>query len=192
MSTIDSALEKVIPEDLLLELPEIGGVDICVECPDGAPSASPLARQEVTPPVCRGSPAHVCVPAPEGPRTGSLSAASMDVHVGSPVLRSDDAAVTSSNLLVGSASPATLEVSGCSAEHLMGAPGVETPMGATLSLDYPVPLMSGPDRDVASIDVPSLGSAPIPPTLGFPSFLSHLQVYKSLLYLAFVNGCFIC
>jgi hypothetical protein len=67
------------------------------------------------------------------------------------VLGPNNAAVTISNLLVDLASPATLEVNGCSAEHPMGALGVEIPMGAALSLDYPAPLMSGPDRDVSFV-----------------------------------------
>jgi hypothetical protein len=100
--------------------------------------------------------------------------------------------VTSSNLFIGLASSVTLEVGGCSAEHLMGASGVEIPMGVALSLDYPAPLMSSPDRGIASVDVPTLGSASIPPVLGFPSFLSHLQVCKFLLYPTLVNGCFLC
>jgi hypothetical protein len=192
MSAIDNALEEAIPEDLLLELPEIRVIDVRVESPDGAPSTGPLAGQEVTLPVCHGFPAPEGVPAPEGPRTGSLSAASMDVHVGSLMLWPNDAAVTSSDLLGGLASSTTLEVGGRSTEHPMGAPRVEITVGAALSLDYPVPLMSGPDHDVSSIDVPSSRSAPIPPSLEFPSFLSHLHVCISLLYHAFVNGCSLC
>jgi hypothetical protein len=37
MSAIDSMLDKVVPEDLLLELREVGGIDVHVECPDGVP-----------------------------------------------------------------------------------------------------------------------------------------------------------
>jgi hypothetical protein len=48
MFAIDSALEKVIPEDLLLELSEVGGIDVCVGCPDDAPYATLLAGQEAT------------------------------------------------------------------------------------------------------------------------------------------------
>lgn len=42
MSSIESALEEAIPEDLLLELPMIRVVDIRVECPDDVPSTSLL------------------------------------------------------------------------------------------------------------------------------------------------------
>jgi hypothetical protein len=48
MSTIDSALEKVTPEDLLLDLSEAVGTDVRVGCLYGAPSSSFLARQEAT------------------------------------------------------------------------------------------------------------------------------------------------
>jgi hypothetical protein len=112
--------------------------------------------------------------ASEGPGTGSLSTASMDVHMESPLLWPKYAAMTSSDLLVGLASSATLEVSGHSTEHPMGAPEVEIPMGAALSLDYPISLMSGTDHDAASVDVPSSGSASRPLAFGFPSFWSHL------------------
>jgi hypothetical protein len=60
MSAIDSALEKVILEDLFLELSEVGGIDVRVECPDNMPSTSLLAGQEATTPI-----GHVSL-APEG------------------------------------------------------------------------------------------------------------------------------
>jgi hypothetical protein len=119
MSSINSALEEAIPKDLLLELPKIKVVDVHVECPDDVPSTSLLAGQEVTLLDCHGS------LAPEDAVIYSLSTASMDVHVGSPMPRSDDVVVTSFDLLVGLAGPATLEVSGHSTEDPMGAPGVE-------------------------------------------------------------------
>jgi hypothetical protein len=56
MFAIDHALEEVIPEDLLLELPEAGGANVRIEVPDGAPSTSFLVGQEITPPVCHASP----------------------------------------------------------------------------------------------------------------------------------------
>jgi hypothetical protein len=107
MSAIDSVLEKAIPEDLLLELPEIRVVDVRVECPDDAPSAGLLAGPEISLPVCHGSlaPEGALVlegaPAPEGLLVGSFSTASMDVHVRSLMQQTDDVAVTSSNLPVG-------------------------------------------------------------------------------------------
>jgi hypothetical protein len=175
MSAIDSALEKVIPEDLLLDLFEVRGIDVRVECSDGAPSASLLARQEATPSACHVSPALEGAsvpkdalapegvtkgdPAPKGPRTGSPSAASMVVHVGSQMFRSNEAVEMSSDLLVGIAGPANLEVR----SH-----GTKDPMGAALSLDYPFPLVPSSVHDVASVSVFPPRSTSIPPALGFP------------------------
>jgi hypothetical protein len=48
MSAIDHALEEIILEGLLLELPETGSVGICAEVPDDIPSASNLVGQEIT------------------------------------------------------------------------------------------------------------------------------------------------
>lgn len=52
MSVDDSVLEDSIPEDLLLELPEIRVVDVRIECPDDVPSVGLLVRPEVSLPVC--------------------------------------------------------------------------------------------------------------------------------------------
>jgi hypothetical protein len=61
--------------------------------------------------------------------------------------QTDDVAVMSSDMLIGPASLATLEVNGHgdedpmdvpSVEGPMGAFGVEIPMGVALSLDYPL------------------------------------------------------
>jgi hypothetical protein len=38
MSAVDGILEEVIPEELLLELPEINVIDVCIACSDEAPS----------------------------------------------------------------------------------------------------------------------------------------------------------
>jgi hypothetical protein len=48
MSAIDHALEEIIPEGLLLELPEAGGAGIHVEVPDDVHSASLLVGPEIT------------------------------------------------------------------------------------------------------------------------------------------------
>jgi hypothetical protein len=61
MSVVDSVLEDIIPEDLLLELPEIKVVDIRIECSNKVSSASLLARLEVGLRVCPGT------SDPEGP-----------------------------------------------------------------------------------------------------------------------------
>jgi hypothetical protein len=112
----------------------------------------------------------------------------MEVHVGSPMPGTDDVAVTSSDLLIGLAGSAALEVSGHGTEDPMGAPRVEIPMGDAHSLDYLIPLMPGPARDVASIGVLSSRSTSILLALGFPLFLSILLVCTSLRYNASVNG----
>jgi hypothetical protein len=96
--------------------------------------------------------------------------------VGSPMPRTDDVEMTSADLLVGLAGSAALEVSGHGTEDPMGAPRVEILMGDAHSLDYPIPLMPDPARDVASIGVLSSGSTSILLALGFPLFLSILQV----------------
>ena len=96
MSAIDSMLEKAIPEDLFLELPEIRVVDVRVECLDDAPSAGLLAGPEVRLLVCPGTLDPEGLPAPEGAPAGSPYVASMDVHAGSPMPQVDDAVVTSS------------------------------------------------------------------------------------------------
>ena len=48
MSAIDHALEEIIPEGLLLEIPKTGGAGIRVEDLDDIPSASNLTGQEIT------------------------------------------------------------------------------------------------------------------------------------------------
>jgi hypothetical protein len=77
MFAIDGVLEDTIPEDLLLELPEIRVVNVCIEWLDGISYASLLARLEVSQTACLGA------LAPEGASVGSPSTVSMDVHVGS-------------------------------------------------------------------------------------------------------------
>ena len=53
-------------------------------------------------------------PAPGGPEAGSSSAIFMDVHVGSPLVRSEEAVVTSPGLPSIPTGPTTLEVGGSS------------------------------------------------------------------------------
>jgi hypothetical protein len=48
MSAIDHALEEIIPEGLLLELPKAMGDGFRVEVSDDVPSASILTGQEIT------------------------------------------------------------------------------------------------------------------------------------------------
>jgi hypothetical protein len=48
MSAIDYALEEIIPEDLLLKLPQTEGAVIHGKVPDDTPSASNPVGQEIT------------------------------------------------------------------------------------------------------------------------------------------------
>jgi hypothetical protein len=55
MSAIDHALEEIILEGLLLELPKTGSVGIRAKVPDDIPSASNLVGQEITQTVSHAS-----------------------------------------------------------------------------------------------------------------------------------------
>jgi hypothetical protein len=212
MSAIDHALEEIIPEGLLLELPEAGDAGIRVEVPDDVPSASLLAGQEITRAVSHASSTFegclICedtsVPnvtregypapegtiednpapegvtegglAPEGLELGSSSAASMVVHVGSPPVQSEEAAVTSLDLPTALAGPATLEVSNPGVEDPLRAVGAEIPLGVALSMSYNPSLALKPALDIASTSVPLFDCISTPLALGFPLFLSNLQV----------------
>jgi hypothetical protein len=98
-------------------------------------------------------------PAPEGVGAGSLSAVSMDVHVGSPLVRSEEAVVTHVSMAL--ASPVTLEASEPDARSLSPADGAEVP---------PIHAL-----EIIRVDLPSSSHAPTLPALGLPLFLSNLQ-----------------
>jgi hypothetical protein len=127
-------------------------------------------------------------PAPKGPEPGSSSAASMDVHVGSPLVQSEEAVVTSLDLPTAQAGPTTLEVSNPGVEDLPYAVGAKIPLGITLSLNYNPPLVLKPAPDIASISVLPSDSISMPPTLGYPLFLCNLQVSSSLPCFTFIDG----
>jgi hypothetical protein len=105
-------------------------------------------------------------PAPEGVGAGSLSAASMDVHVGSPPVQSEEAEVT--HLSTALAGLVTLEASEPDARSLPTADGVEIPPSHAF--------------DIIPADLPSSSNAPTFPALGLPLFLSYLQVSQPLLF----------
>jgi hypothetical protein len=207
ISAIDNAQEEAIPEELLLELSEARGTDICVECPDGAPYANFLAGRVATPPVYHVSPASEGTsvhedasalkgeaeddPASDGLGTGSPSSASM-VHVGSSMVWSEEDVVMGSNLPVSPTGLATLEVSGHGTEDPMSAARVEIPLGVALSLDYNFPLVPNFALDTAYVSVLPSNSVSMPLVLGFPSFLCNLQVCASLLCSTLISGCFPC
>jgi hypothetical protein len=96
----------------------------------------------------------------EGVGAGSLSAASMDVHVGSPPFRFEEAAVT--HVSAALAGLVALEASEPDARSLPPADGAEVPPSHAL--------------DIIPVDLPSSSNVPTLPALGLPLFLSNLQV----------------
>jgi hypothetical protein len=108
---------------------------------------------------------------PKGARPGSSSAASMDVHVGSPLVQSEELVVTNlSATLVGLV---TLEASYSDARNLLPADGVEVSPSHTFT--------------IVPVDAPSTSSASMLTTLGLPLFLSNLQVSRLLLLTVHVS-----
>jgi hypothetical protein len=101
-----------------------------------------------------------CNPAPEDVQTCSLSNTSMDVHIGSPPIRSDGVTTTSASATL--TRKVALEVGKPDARSLLSAGGAEVTPGGALEL---VPA-----------NLPSSSHAPAPAALGLPLFLSNLQV----------------
>jgi hypothetical protein len=95
--------------------------------------------------------------------------------------------VTSPGLPAIPADPATLEVGDPGAEGLICAAGVEIPMGVALSMDYNLALVFNPAPDTASVSALPADSISMPLALGFPLFLSNLQVSASLLCSTLIN-----
>jgi hypothetical protein len=101
-----------------------------------------------------------CNPAPEDVRVCSLSNASMDVHIGSPLIWSDGATIVRvSTTLTGQVA---LEVGEPDARSLLSAGGAEVTLGGVL--------------EIVHVNLPSSSHSPVPPALGLPLFLSNLQV----------------
>jgi hypothetical protein len=98
--------------------------------------------------------------APEGVGAGSLSAASMDVHVGSPPVRSEEDTVA--HVSTALASQVTLEASKPDARSQPHADGAEVTLNHAL--------------EIIPADLPSSSHAPTLPALGLPLFLSNLHV----------------
>jgi hypothetical protein len=206
MSAIDRALEEIIAKDLLLEPPKTESVVVRTEVLDDIPLASNPVGQEITCTVSHasstleGSLAHGNTlalnvvgqgypapmgtiegalasegvakdnlapegdadddPAPKGAELGSSSAASMDIHARSPPVQSEEPMVTSPPTAL--VNPVTLEVSVPDARNLMPTVGAEVSLSDALN--------------IASVDTPPSDSTPMPLALGFPLFLSNLQV----------------
>jgi hypothetical protein len=107
-----------------------------------------------------------CDPTLEGVGAGSPSVASLDVHVGSPLVQSDEAAVTHlSTALVGLV---TLEASEPDSRSLPSANGAEVPPSQAF--------------DIILAELPSSSNVSTLPALGLPLFLSNLQVSHLLLF----------
>jgi hypothetical protein len=96
---------------------------------------------------------------------GSSSVASMDVHVGSPLVQSEELMVT--HLSAALVSPITLEASDPDVRSLLPADGAEVSPSHAFN--------------IVPIDAPSTSSIPVLPALGLPLFLSNLQVNQLLL-----------
>jgi hypothetical protein len=143
-----SALEVATVEDPALE----GGVG-SYPAPKGVASSDPALV---------GSASYN--PAPEGVHVGSLSHASMDVHVGSSPPRSDGATTVRASTVL--TRQVALEVGELDARSLLSAGGAEvTPDGAL---------------QIVPANLPSSSHDSAPPALGVPLFLSHLQVSRPL------------
>jgi hypothetical protein len=99
-------------------------------------------------------------PAPKGVQACSLSNASMDVHIGSSPIRSEEVmAARASTTLTGQVA---LEVGEPDAKSLLSIGGAEVTPGSAL--------------EIVPADLPSSSHAPAPPALGLPLFLSNLEV----------------
>jgi hypothetical protein len=105
-------------------------------------------------------------PSPEGVQVGSLSHASIDVHVGSSPPRSNGATtVRASTVLTGQVA---LEVGELDARSLLSAGGAEVTPDSALH--------------IVPADLPSSSHDSAPPDLGLPLFLSNLQVSQPLAF----------
>jgi hypothetical protein len=123
----------------------------------------------VTDPAPEGGAEDGLTPNDAGP--GSSSAASMDVHVGSPLVQSEDLVVT--NLSAALVGLVTLEASGPDARNLLPADGAEASPSCALN--------------IVPVDAPSTSSASMLPSLGLPLFLSNHQVSRPLLLIVHVG-----
>jgi hypothetical protein len=105
--------------------------------------------------------------APESVGAGSLSAASMNVDVGSPPVRSEEAAVTHVSMAL--AGQLALEASEPDERSLPPVDGAKVTPSHAL--------------EIIPADLPSLSHAPTLPALGLPLFISNLQVSQLLLFI---------
>jgi hypothetical protein len=99
-------------------------------------------------------------PAPEGVGACSFSTASMDVHTGSPLVRSEEVVVTRVSTAL--AGQVALEISEPNARSLLPTGGAEVTPSRALEID--------------PANLPSSSHALVLPVLGLPLFLFNLQV----------------
>jgi hypothetical protein len=150
MEVVEEALEVATVED---PAPEGGAVSYLA--PEGVAGSDPAIV---------GSASHN--PSPEGVQVGSLSHASIDVHVGSSPPRSNGATtVRASTVLTGQVA---LEVGELDARSLLSAGGAEVTPDSALH--------------IVPADLPSSSHDSAPPDLGLPLFLSNLQVSQPLAF----------
>jgi hypothetical protein len=98
----------------------------------------------------------------------------MDVHDGSSLVQSEEPVVTSPpTAFVG---PVTLEISDPDAGNSLPAIGVEVSLSVALGVSSDPPLGLESALHIASANTPPSDSVPMTPALGFPLFLSNLQV----------------
>ena len=108
-------------------------------------------------------------PAPEGVGVGSSSVASMDVHIGSPLVQSEEAEVT--HLSTTLAGLVTLEANDPNTGSLTLANEAEVPLSRAF--------------DIVVADLPSSSNVSTLPALGLPLFLSNLKASRLLLFYCF-------
>jgi hypothetical protein len=95
----------------------------------------------------------------------------MDVHVGSPLVQSEELVVT--HLSAALICPVTLEASDPDARSLLPTDGAEVPWSRAFNIIH--------------VDTPSTSSAPMLPVLGLPLFFSNLQVNQLLILIVHVS-----
>jgi hypothetical protein len=126
---------------------------------EGAPASKGAAKDDLTP---EGGVEGDRAPkggaesglAPNDARLGSSLAASMDVHVGSPLVQSEEPVVT--NLSIALVGPVTLEASDLDARNLPPADGAKVSPSDALN--------------IVPVSAPSTGSTSMLPALGLPLF----------------------
>jgi hypothetical protein len=95
----------------------------------------------------------------------------MDVHAASPLVQSEELMVT--NLSAALVGPVILEASDSDVRRSLPTDGAEVSLSRAFNIVH--------------VDVPSTRSAPMPPSLGLPLFLSNLQVNQLLLLTVHVS-----